>query len=130
MPQLGKGGKWVFGWAIIGSDNTLQIPPAAYQEYGFSAGETIAITRGSRRSGGFGLGKTEALEQSAQMRTRIIDRVVINHNQQIRLPVLTDVKPGERFLVVRGSCYALGFLHHGPIVELAQQHTDIEAYLP
>jgi hypothetical protein len=36
MPQLSKGGKWVFGWAIVGPDRNVLIPTQAYQEYGFT----------------------------------------------------------------------------------------------
>jgi len=29
MPQLAKGGKWVFGWVVLGQNYELSIPPAA-----------------------------------------------------------------------------------------------------
>jgi len=29
MPQLVKGGKWVFGWVIVGFQGELTIPPEA-----------------------------------------------------------------------------------------------------
>jgi hypothetical protein len=30
MPQMNKGGKWIFGWCLIESGGEIQIPPAAY----------------------------------------------------------------------------------------------------
>jgi hypothetical protein len=53
MPQLTKGGKWVFGWCVVGLDGEIQIPPEAYIEYGFQPDETVVITLGSRHSGGY-----------------------------------------------------------------------------
>ena len=35
MPQLVKGGKWVFGWIVVGRLKKIRIPPEAYNEYGF-----------------------------------------------------------------------------------------------
>jgi hypothetical protein len=57
MPQLVKGGKWVFGWVIVGSGGEITIPPEAYREYGFRAGDEVVFLQGSRRSGGFGVGR-------------------------------------------------------------------------
>ena len=33
MPQIGKGGKFIFGWSIIKADRTIQIPDQAVEEY-------------------------------------------------------------------------------------------------
>ena len=55
MPQLVKGGKWVYGWVIVGLQGELTIPPEAWHEYGFRTGDEVTFLPGSRRSGGFGL---------------------------------------------------------------------------
>lgn len=34
MPQLNKGGKFVFGISVIGNHNVIQIPEQALLEYG------------------------------------------------------------------------------------------------
>jgi hypothetical protein len=41
MPQLEKGGKWVFGWVVVRPGSKITVPPEAYLEYGFQAGEEI-----------------------------------------------------------------------------------------
>jgi hypothetical protein len=51
MPQLVKGGKWVFGWVIVGRQREMQIPPEANAEYGFQTGDQVFLLPGSRRSG-------------------------------------------------------------------------------
>ena len=41
MPQITKGGKWVFGWVVVGQNRQIVIPPEAYAEYGFQPGEAV-----------------------------------------------------------------------------------------
>ena len=43
----------------------------------------------------------------------------------VALPPEVSVKPGDRLLTVRGSCYGLGFVARGPIYEEALKHTDL-----
>jgi hypothetical protein len=38
------------------------------------------------------------------------------------------VRPGDKLLTVRGSCYGLGFVAKGPIYEEALQHPELERY--
>jgi len=53
MPQLVKGGKWVFGWVIVGGHREITIPPESYTEYGFQAGKPVFFLRGSGLALGF-----------------------------------------------------------------------------
>ncbi len=62
MPQLEKGGKWVFGWVMVWEQGEILIPPEACVEYGFEPGEALVLTRGSQPSGGFGPGKQIEIE--------------------------------------------------------------------
>ena len=128
MPQLVKGGKWVFGWVIVGAGGEVLIPLAAFAEYDFRPGETVLITCGSRRSGGFGIGRQEKLENSP-LQSRFIGQAVVGADERVMLPVAAGIRPGERLLAVRGSGLALGFLQRGPIVEEALKHTEIETFV-
>lgn len=58
MPQLVKGGKYVFGWSKVNDEGKIVIPSKAFIEYHFKAGEKIILLSGSRTSGGFGLTKS------------------------------------------------------------------------
>jgi len=127
MPQLAKGGKWVFGWVVLGQNYELSIPPAAYNEYGFHPGEAVAFIRGSRRSGGFGLGKRERLALSP-IRSRILAEGTMGEQMQVILPKTLGIQPGEHLLVVRGSGLALSFLQQGPICDEAQNHPKVEVF--
>lgn len=76
MPRLVKGGKWVYGWVIVGPQGELRIPPEAGDEYGFQSGEEVVFLPGSRSSGGFGLSTPRLLEQLVgpmQMRILALD---------------------------------------------------------
>jgi hypothetical protein len=53
MPQIVKGGKWVYGWSVAGMDYRVPVPEEAIEEYAFSPGEDVLIMSGSRSSKGF-----------------------------------------------------------------------------
>lgn len=129
MPQLAKGGKWVFGWVVVGPDKDMRIPPEAYTEYGFQPGETVFFMKGSRRSGGFGLGKSTVLS-AAPILPRKLAQGTVSVAGTVSLPPEVEIQPGERLLVVRGSGLALGFLQRGPIYEEALKHPELEIFIP
>jgi bifunctional DNA-binding transcriptional regulator/antitoxin component of YhaV-PrlF toxin-antitoxin module len=126
MPQLTKRGKWVFGWVVVDKQGNFTIPPEAHREYGFRAGEEVLFLRGSRRSGGFSLGRVEkvppVLDARALARSRITEK------SRVSVPVETGVQPGARLLAVRGSGLALLLLTQGPIYEKALNHPDLEVF--
>jgi len=128
MPQMTRGGKWVFGWCIVGKTGEIQIPPEAYAEYGFQPGESVIITRGSRRSGGVGIGRPEKLKNSP-LQSRFIGQATIGADGRVALLPAASVHPDERLLAVRGSGLALGFLQRGPIYEEALKNPDIETFV-
>ena len=53
MPQLNKGGKFVFGLSVIGDQNEMQIPEQAIREYNITKDDKIIIFTGSKATGGF-----------------------------------------------------------------------------
>lgn len=129
MPQLVKGGKWVFGWVVVGLQGELEIPPAAWVEYGFQAGEEAIFLQGSRTSGGFGLSTPRLLaEAAAPLQTRTLAQGLIGEDGQIVMPAAVGVRVGDQLLVVRGSGRALGFLARGPIYDEALQHPELEMF--
>ncbi len=129
MPQLIKGGKWVFGWTVVSPTREARIPPEAYAEYGFKTGEQIVFLHGSRRSGGCGLARQEKLASvQIPLAKRALGEGLVGENERIAFPSATGFQPGERLLVVRGSGLALGFVQRGPIYEEASRHTEIEVF--
>ena len=53
MPQLNKGGKFVFGLSVINPDLTIHIPPQALLEYDALRDGKVIIFTGSKITGGF-----------------------------------------------------------------------------
>ena len=131
MPQLVKGGKWVFGWVIVGGQGELTIPPEARDEYGFQPGGEAAFLPGSRSSGGFGLSTPRLLAQMAgPLRVRILARGRMGEHGQIVVPPALGMRLGARLLAVRGSGRALGFVARGPIYDEALLHPELEVLRP
>jgi hypothetical protein len=126
MPQLVKGGKWVFGWVTVGSRRELAIPPEAWDEYRFQVGDEVTFLPGSQRSGGFGLSHARLLGDVPEpLQMRALARGRVDELGRVMVPAAVEVRPGDRLLVVRGSGRALGFVAHGPIYEEAVKHPDL-----
>ena len=53
MPQLNKGGKYVFGWSLIRNDGIIQFPQSVLDEYHLTNESRIIIFTGSKVAGGF-----------------------------------------------------------------------------
>jgi hypothetical protein len=130
MPQLAKGGKWVFGWSVVGPGGTLRIPPEARQEYAFEADAALIFLPGSSTSGGFSVSTAKRLRESQVdlAAGRALGQGRLDANGQMALPATIDVDLGDRLLVVRGSGRALGFIARGPIYQEALQHSTIEVF--
>jgi hypothetical protein len=153
MPQLVKGGKYVFGWSKVGYGGRIVIPPEAFSEYHFMTYKCGILIPGSKTSGGFGLTTLESLKNSHL--SGILDRCpelaefqvsegeavechgktycwVTLHGNSIVVPIETLEKYGitsdDHILSARGSHLALGFLVRGPIVEEAKKHPEIEFF--
>lgn len=153
MPQLVKGGKYVFGWSTVNDDGQIAIPPEAFSEYRFTSYQTGILIPGSKTSGGFGLTTLESLRNSplsgilercpelATFQVAEGDAVtcqgkvycwVTLQGNSFRIPRETlehyGIRPGNALLVVRGSGIALGFIVRGPIVEEAKKHPEVERF--
>ena len=129
MPQMNKGGKWLFGWCVVSPSREIRIPPAAFSEYGFHADGKILYLRGSRRSGGFSIGRPDKLTGPVSLLLRrSLGQGLVRVEGRIALPPGSDIQPGSRLLAVRGSGYAVLFATGGPIYGEALKRSDIETF--
>ena len=128
MPQLEKGGKWVFGWVIVDADRRIRVPQDAWTEYGFEAGQEAILIKGSKTSGGFGLGTENNVGD--MLKSRELARTRFELGRVVSLPRAAGIEPWQRLLAVRGSGRALGFVAHGPIFEMALKHPAMPQSLP
>lgn len=53
MPQMTKGGKYIFGWSEIRENGKLTFPVMAVEEYKLTKEDYIYIVSGSKQTGGF-----------------------------------------------------------------------------
>ena len=151
MPQLVKGGKYVFGWSLISEDGGILIPEEAWREYRLKPGEKVIIMPGSNTSGGFSIAKKSLLVESrlsdilawnqdlAEFRIAegdIIDTkgrklcwAIIHAGGFLQLPPRTleayGIRPNDYLLAVRGSYVGIGMIAKGAICEEAKKHPEI-----
>lgn len=127
MPQLVKGAKWTFGWAVVNPEGSITIPPDAWREFGFRQGDDAIFLPGSRRSGGFAISTAALLTGLAEPLVGATSRILAKARfgaGHVLLPPDLGLQPGARLLAVRGSRYGLGFVAQGPIFEEALKQTD------
>ena len=53
MPQMNKGGKFVFGESVIRPDGWVRLPPQAAEEYRIASEGKVYLFTGSKMTGGF-----------------------------------------------------------------------------
>jgi hypothetical protein len=131
MPRLVKGAKWTYGWVVIGQEREIVIPPEAWREFGFRAGDEAIFTPGSRRSGGFAVSTPGLMAEvsekigEAGLRELAWGRF---EDGRVTVPPEAGVEPGDWLLAVRGSRYGLGFVAKGPIYEEAVKHPKLDVF--
>lgn len=64
MPQLNKGGKYVFGLSEIHEDLTIQFPEQGISEYNIALDSSVILITGSRSTGGFCVTNEKLLRHS------------------------------------------------------------------
>ena len=64
MPQMNKGGKFIFGKSLIREDGVLQIPEQAIREYDITVEGRVYLFTGSKSTGGFCVTRKGLLEPS------------------------------------------------------------------
>jgi bifunctional DNA-binding transcriptional regulator/antitoxin component of YhaV-PrlF toxin-antitoxin module len=154
MPQLVKGGKYVFGWSRISNNGGIVIPAEAVNEYGLVPGMKLILLSASKTSGGFIIVEKSMLEQSSlgailtenpelsslqieegktiEFKKRMYCWVKMRDSNIINLGRQTleayGIKPGDNLLSVRGSYIGIAMIVKGPLVEYAKTHTEIIAY--
>lgn len=154
MPQLVKGGKYIYGLSKISKTGVIVIPPEAMKEYQLKDGERVIIMNGSRKSGGFGVTKSSILQkinlagiiqavpglanyqipenETIENKGRWLCWSIIKTGGYLQLPVDTlskyGVTPGKLLAVGRGSNLALGFIARGVILKEALKHPELELF--
>lgn len=154
MPQLVKGGKYIFGWSRVGKEGKIKIPPEAYEEYNLKEDKYAILFSGSKTSGGFGLSSVRILKKSklkeileqykelaeykipegeiVEVKKRKYSWVKIREDGSFSLPKRTldafKINYNDLLLSGRGSGLAIGFIAKGPIFIEANKHPEIKLF--
>ncbi len=153
MPQIVKGGKYVFGWSKVNEQGRIMIPKESMEEYNYFEGQKVFLMPGSKKSGGFGITTYEKLNESklssilknnpdlAQFKLEkgkikeikgktFCWEKIQNNNIKMSENALKvfGINPGNFLLAVRGSNLSLGFISKGPIYEEAKKHPEIPIF--
>ena len=154
MPQISKGGKFVFGWSRINEGGKIRIPERAAQEYDIPEEGRVILISGSKRSGAFSVSTKTLLSASllsglfdfcpdlndfktdegepVKFKNRYYCWVRLHEDNCLMLPEVTmktyNVKEEDVLLSIRGSNIAFDFAVKGPLVEKARTHPEIELW--
>ena len=95
MPQMNKGGKFIFGKSLIREDGVIQFPEQAIREYDITAEGRVYLFTGSKSTGGFCVTRKGLLEPS------LLGHILME------TPALKDysAKQGE-FIKYKGRSYS------------------------
>lgn len=143
MPQMNKGGKFIFGKSLIRDNGILQFPKQAIEEYDITAYGKVYLFTGSKSTGGCCVTRNGLLEPSKlghiltetpelrkytaeqgafiKYKGRSYAWVNISDDGQI---ALTDemmkflkIEPGMKLLSIRSSNIAFTMGAKGPLIE-------------
>ncbi len=114
MPQLNKGGKFVFGLSVINPNLIIHIPPRALLEYNVLRDGKVIIFTGSKITGGFCVTTYPLLSNSK-----------LSHILE-ECPVLRDCQLSEgEFIQYKGRKYAWINIDKDGAVKLTQNTLDV-----
>lgn len=145
MPQMNKGGKFIFGKSVIREDLTLRFPDQAVREYAIASEGSVYLFTGSRVTGGFCVTRRGLLEPSRlghiladnpalrDCRTGAGEFVRYKGRAYCWCPVREDgvipltesmlsfleLRPGMELLSIRSSDIAFTMGARGPLLERA-----------
>ena len=148
MPQMNKGGKFIFGKSLIRTDGTLRIPPQAMEEYRIADEGKVYLFTGSKITGGFCVTRKGLLHPSKlghilddtpplldysagsgefiKYKGRSYCWIEISQEGQILLTKkmmdFLKVRPGMELLSIRSSDIAFTMGAKGPLLEKADNY--------
>lgn len=113
MPQMNKGGKFIFGKSLIRSDLTVYLPVQAIKEYNATAEGKVYLFTGSKITGGFCVTRRGLLEPSK------LGHILTDN------PALQNYQTTEGgFIKYKGRSYCWVNISENGVIQLNQQILD------
>lgn len=148
MPQMNKGGKFIFGKSVIQPDGSMQLPSQAIEEYSIVKEGRVYLFTGSRITGGFCVTRKGLLYPSRlghilsdvpqlldytsepgefiKYKGRFYCWVDIAKTGKLALTEemmrFLEIKPGMKLLSIRSSDIAFTMGAKGPLLEKAENY--------
>lgn len=116
MPQMNRGGKFIFGGSVIGLGGLVQLPPQAVEEYSIAAEGRVYLFTGSRSTGGFCVTRRGLLLPSK-----------LGHILTETPELLNYVAPAGRFIPYKGRAYCWVEISEGGAVRLTGGNAGLSA---
>lgn len=156
MPQLAKGGKYVFGISVLSREFRMNLPPEAVKEYKMASSPYIILCSGSKTSGGFGCmvpGKVarspmKGILDKLQFNTKTglpatPENALFRHKQRIvtwtrltegritldrELCRILEINAFDKLVAVRGGNLGPSFISRGPLHHLALSYAGLPVF--
>lgn len=113
MPQMNKGGKFIFGKSLIREDLTIHLPPQALTEYNATAEGKVYLFTGSKITGGFCVTRRGLLEPSE------LGHILMDN------PALQNYQTAEgEFIKYKGRSYWWVNISETGVIQLNQKMVD------
>ncbi len=148
MPQMNKGGKFIFGKSAVRENGSLQFPEQAIEEYGITKDKKVYLFTGSKSTGGFCVTREGLLKPSKLGHILTENPALLHYTSRygefIRYKgrsycwadisetgeiVLTrdmmaflHIVPGMQLLAIRSSDIAFTMGAKGPLLEKAESY--------
>ena len=113
MPQMNKGGKFIFGKSIIREDLTIHLPTQALTEYNTTSEGKVYLFTGSKVTGGFCVTRKGLLEPS-KLGHILTDNPALQNYQS----------PESEFIKYKGRSYCWVSISENGVIQLNQQTLD------
>ena len=113
MPQMNKGGKFIFGKSLIRDDLMIHLPTQALTEYNAAAEGKVYLFTGSKVTGGFCVTRKGLLEPSK------LGHILTDN------PVLQNYQTAEgEFIKYKGRSYCWVNITENGMIQLNQKILD------
>ena len=113
MPQMNKGGKFIFGKSLIRDDLTIHLPTQALTEYNATSEKKVYLFTGSKITGGFCVTRKGLLEPSK------LGHILTDN------PALLNYQTAEgEFIPYKGRSYCWVNISENGVIQLSQQIMD------
>ena len=147
MPQMNKGGKYIFGWSVIRENGEITFPIMAVEEYKLQGENFVYIVSGSKQTGGFCVMPKPLLSRSKLQHILKENQPLSDRNLQegeliaykgrkygwltlknggVRLSEslmqALDIKTGDKLLAIRSSDIAFTLGVRGTLIQKAHEY--------